>query len=96
MPFTDNLARTSENGLSAGLCVECALRHHDFREILERGAVYELFSEAPLPEAWIGGRRHRLLLCDGAHETTCCECARSVPSLYIPVEHDARSATNAE
>jgi hypothetical protein len=75
---------TALGGVMTGLCVECALRHHDFREVLGRGADEGLFSETPLPEAWIAGRRHRLVPHAGSQETTCSECNRNVASLYTP------------
>jgi hypothetical protein len=82
-----NLPTEPEKGFVSGLCVECALRHHDFREILRRGTDdYDLFSETPLPEAWIAGRHYRLLPCAGGHETMCSECNRSMASLYMPAK----------
>jgi hypothetical protein len=69
-----------------GLCLECALRHHDFREILARSTDDDLFSETPLPEAWIGGRRYRLLPNPTLQETTCSQCNANVASLYMPAE----------
>ena len=86
MPITNHLT-APEKGFVPSLCIECALRHHDFREILGRGTDdYDLSSETPLPEAWIAGRRYRLLPYAGGQETMCSECNRSVASLYMPAE----------
>ena len=71
--------------LSQGLCVEYAVRRHDFGEILANGRGDDYyFSEAPLPAAWIDGRRHRLLTCAGTEEMTCSECNRRVAGIYYP------------
>jgi hypothetical protein len=67
-----------------GLCVECAVRHHDYKEILPHGRGDDHFSEAPQPAAWIGGRRHRLLIPVGTQEATCRECNRKVAGVYLP------------
>ena len=73
-----------EEGAPGGLCISCALLHHDFKEILGRGAGDDHFSEMPLPQAWIDGRRYRLLPYIQTQETTCRECNVRVPSLYVP------------
>jgi hypothetical protein len=49
----------------------------------------EHFSEVPLPEARIDGRRYRLLPAIGTEETTCSECGRSVPNIYTPIRDDS-------
>jgi len=67
-----------------GLCIGCAVRHPGFREILGRGTGDDLLLETPLPEAWIDGRRYRLLLPIGNREATCSACKRRVPGLYVP------------
>ena len=69
-----------------GLCVECAIRHHDYKEILPHGKVDDHFLEAPLPSAWIGGRRYRLLIPVGNQGTACSECNKRVPSIFLPIE----------
>jgi len=68
-----------------GLCVECAVRRHDFKEMLTNGKGDDRFSEAPLPAAWIGGRRHRLLTPVNAQGAMCRECNRKVPSIYLSI-----------
>ena len=73
-----------EKRVVTGLCIECAVRHHGFREILGRGTGDDLFLETPLPEALIDGRRYRLLQPIGNQETTCSACKRRVPVLYVP------------
>jgi hypothetical protein len=75
-----------EKGIVTGLCLECAVRRHDFKEILAQGRCDDHFYEAPLPAAWIGGRRYRLLTCFGTQGATCSECNRSVPGIYLPVD----------
>jgi hypothetical protein len=68
-----------------GLCLECAVRRHDFKEVLVNGMSDDRFSDAPLPEAWIGGRRHRLLIPVGTQGAKCDECNRGVASIYLPI-----------
>ncbi len=69
----------------AGLCIECALRHHDFKEILARGKDDDLFPESPLPAAWIDGRRCRVLIPIGNQTALCHECQRNVPTIFLPI-----------
>ena len=68
-----------------GLCLECAIRHHDFSEILAHGKGDDHFSDSPLPAAWIDGRRHRLLIPVGNQGATCGVCNKRVPSIYLPI-----------
>ncbi|HVN23928.1 MAG TPA: hypothetical protein VMT71_08145 [Syntrophorhabdales bacterium] len=70
-----------------GLCIGCALLHHDFREILGRSPEEDdsYPSEMALPEAWIDGRRCRLVPETTAHEAFCKECTTRAPGLYVPV-----------
>ena len=84
MQIIEERAMRHERTLT-GLCIECAIRHHDFSEILAYGMDDRQFSEAPLPAAWIGGRRHTLLAPFGAQGTWCSECNRKVPSVYLPI-----------
>ena len=73
-----------EKRVVTGLCIECAVRHPGFREILGGGTGDGLFLETPLPEAWVDARRYRLLQPIGDQETTCSACKRRVPVLYVP------------
>ncbi len=67
-----------------GLCVGCAIRHHDFREILAHDEGN--FPGAPLPAAWIDGRCHTVVTSIGTHGMACRECRRKVPSIYVPAD----------
>lgn len=62
------------------LCMECALCHHDYREMLQHETGV---SETPFPQAWIDGRRHMLLSRAWAHHETCTECNKKAPLLYV-------------
>jgi hypothetical protein len=73
-------------GFVTGLCMECAMRHHDYREMLRHETGDDHFSETPLPHAWIDGRRHMLLPAIGTEGITCSECNGSVPSIYMPMK----------
>jgi hypothetical protein len=73
-------------GAGTGLCMECAMRHHDYREILRHETGDDHFSETPFPRAWIDGRRHMLLSRAWTHRETCPECNREAPSLYVPMK----------
>ena len=84
MQFTENQA-ARETRVVTGLCIGCALRHHDFREILGRD---DQSSERPLPEAWIDGRRYRLLPATGTEGAMCSDGNVSVPSIYLPAGKD--------
>jgi len=72
-------------GVSAGLCVECAIRHHSYQEILAHGKGEDYFSDAPLPAAWIDGKRHRLQTPDRKQGTTCEECHKRMACIYLPI-----------
>jgi hypothetical protein len=85
MQLTENQVTPGTDAIT-GLCIGCALLHHDYREMLWRDTGDVHFSEMPLPEAWIDGRRHRLLPHIGSQSTVCGECNTSVPSLYMPAE----------
>ena len=71
------------NGSVTGFCMECAMRHHDYREMLWHETGEEHFSETPFPQAWIDGRRHMLLSHTWTHQETCTECNRTAPSFYM-------------
>ena len=70
-------------GAVMGLCMECALRHHDYREMLwhETGD-----DHSPFPRAWIDGRQYMLLSPAWTHQETCTECNRKAPSIYVPMK----------
>ena len=74
-----------ERDVSAGLCIGCALLHHDYREILGPCTIEEYCYEKAMPEAWIDGRRYRL--CSGvkARGAVCRECNLRGPGMYVPV-----------
>ena len=88
MQLTDNQA-ARKPWVVRGLCIGCAIRHHDFREKLGREMEDDQLPGPPLSEAWIDGRRYRLLPSIGTERTTCSECNRSVPSIYTPIREDA-------
>ena len=81
MQFTENQT-AQDTRVVTGLCIGCAIRHHDFRDLLGRDDRQSF--EPPLPEAWIDGRRHRLLPATGTKGITCRDCNGSVPSIYLP------------
>ena len=54
MQLTEERAMLHE-GIPAGLCLECAVRRHDFKEILGQGRCDDHFYEAPLAARVIGG-----------------------------------------
>ena len=88
MQVTDN--QTARKAwVIRGLCIGCAIRHHDFREKLGRDMEDSQLSGPPVSEAWIDGRCYRLLPSIGTESTTCSECNRSVPSLYTPIREHA-------
>ena len=70
-------------GVLTGLCMECAMRHHDYKEVLGHKMDDDHSSEAPFPQAWIDGRRHMLLSRAWTHQETCTECNREAISLYL-------------
>jgi hypothetical protein len=69
-------------GAVTGLCMECAIRHHDYKELLGH-KMDDHYSEAPFPRAWIDGRRHMLLSRAWTHQETCTECNGKAPNLYV-------------
>jgi len=78
--------RKKNRTVTTGLCVECAIRHHDYKEILPHGRSDDHFPEAPLPSAWIDGRRHRLLIPASKEGTSCSECNKRVPGIFLPID----------
>ncbi len=73
-------------GVVTGLCTECAMRRHDYREMLRHGTGDGHSPETPFPQAWIDGRRHMLLSHAWTHQETCTECNREAPTLYVPMK----------
>ncbi len=73
-------------GKSTGLCTECALRHHDYKEMLPQEMDDGYSSETPLPQAWIDGKRCALVSRPWAHQNTCSECDREAPGFYLPMK----------
>ena len=71
-------------GKAVGLCTECAIRHHDYVEILH-GETDNDHSEMPFPRAWVDGKRHMLLSRAWTHQETCVECDEEALSLYFPI-----------
>ena len=69
-----------------GLCMECALRHHDYKEMLRHETADDHTSEMLFPQARIDGRCHVLLSHAWTHQETYVECERKAPSLYLPMK----------
>jgi len=85
MQLMENLPSVKKSVVT-GLCVECAVRNHDFKEILAHGKGDDHFSESALPAAWIDGRRYKLLTPLGTQKNlTCSDCNRKVTSIFIPI-----------
>jgi hypothetical protein len=72
--------------VATGLCMECAMLHHDYREMLRHEMGNDHYSETPFPRAWIDGRRHMLLSRAWTHQEMCTECNREAPTLYVPMK----------
>lgn len=68
-----------------GLCAECALRHHDFHELIGNDSANDGFSDFFLPRAFIDGRLYMLLPSSCSRQKECGECRGKVPNLYLPV-----------
>ena len=68
-----------------GLCMECALRHHDYREMLPTETDDGYTPETPFPQALIDGRRYVLLSRAWTYQKTCAECDRDADGFYLPV-----------
>jgi len=68
------------------ICIECAVAHHEFREILpppEDGTAGR--GRIILPEAWIDGKRYKLDHV-ALYHVACDQCRRVRGSLYMPAE----------
>src|SRR5512135_1744068 len=76
---------TGEKRAGRGLCIECALRRHDFHELAWRHTGREGHHETPLPHALIDGRRYVLLSYAWTHVEQCGECKRKAANLYLPI-----------
>jgi hypothetical protein len=75
-------ARQGSTG--SGLCVTCALRRHDFREVMGSVPDGDCPSEASGSQARIDGVRHVLRSASGCR--TCDDCGRNATHFYIPIE----------
>ena len=75
-------ARQESTG--SGLCVKCALRRHDFRELTRNVPDNDCLSETSGPQARIDGIRHALRSVSECR--TCDDCGRNATHFYIPVE----------
>ncbi|MGD0231423.1 MAG: hypothetical protein ABSC19_13870 [Syntrophorhabdales bacterium] len=63
--------------------IECAIRDHDFKEIIDHPHTHGLWSDAAVVEAWIDGRRRGL--CRGQfYQAPCGDCRQVRSNLYIP------------
>ena len=69
-----------------GTCMECAMRRHDYRQMLQYETADDHISDTAFPQAWIDGRRHMLLSRAWTYQETCPECNREAPSLYVPMK----------
>jgi hypothetical protein len=68
-----------------GLCIECAVRHHDVSQT-NRPCVGGTDSlEMSSADAWIDGRCHVMLPSLG-RSMRCKECDRVASCLYVPTE----------
>jgi hypothetical protein len=76
---------TGQKGALIGLCMECALRLHDFHELVGSDTRNDGPGEAALPQALIDGRRHVLLSHAWTHQERCSECKREAANLYLPI-----------
>ena len=94
-PFRANQT-TSEKNTVMGLCIECALRHHDFHELIGRGTDMDGLPETLLPQVLIDGRRHVLLSYALTRQERCTECNRTTPNLYVHMvlENITRASDN--
>ena len=72
-------------GALTGLCTECALRRHDFREVIGNEKKSAGLPDTPLPQALIDGRRHVLLSYAWTHQERCSECKGPAANLYLPM-----------
>lgn len=69
------------------ICIECAIKHYDFEEILRSSNGDGAHSERALPEAWIDGRKYRLGPVAYYH-VACDRCHRVASNLFMPEERD--------
>jgi hypothetical protein len=69
------------------ICIECAISHHDFEEILRSSNGEGVCNERALPEAWIDGRKYKLGPVAPYH-VACDQCHRVTSSLFMPDDRD--------
>jgi hypothetical protein len=75
----------SGTGAVTGLCIECALRRHEYHEVLGSDPRSAGPPDTPLPQALIDGRPHVLLSYAWTHQDRCSECKGPATNLYLPV-----------
>ena len=64
------------------LCVECAIRNHDFSEIKAPPGDCQFYNDTLPPRAWIDGQPCRLSCHPSRQNLECQDCKRKVKSLY--------------
>jgi hypothetical protein len=67
------------------VCIECAIRRHRYREILSPALRKGVCAETSSREAWIDGRKHRLVHA-GPYHISCTDCRQVNASLYEPAD----------
>jgi hypothetical protein len=80
---SDNTSLRRSRKITTGICIECALRRHDFREVMGALEGDEDFPAMRLPQALIDGRNHTLLSYAWTRQENCVECGQKVANLYI-------------
>ena len=76
---------TGKRGTLTGLCMECALRRHDFHQLIGNETESASPPDVPFPHALIDGRHHVLLSYVWTHLERCSECNGSAANLYVPM-----------
>jgi hypothetical protein len=69
------------------ICIECAVKHHDFEEILHTSKSDCTYDERAFPEARIDGEKYRLGLVAPYH-VACDHCHRVMGSLFMPEDRN--------
>ncbi len=67
------------------ICIECAVEHHDFREVTNVPACSGTWTEAGFREAWIDGRKYKLRNVSAYH-VSCNDCHRLGVILFMPAK----------